>query len=102
MRAVLAYVDSGNADAGLVYLTDTLKLQSAVIAASAPEQSHAPIIYPAALVTNGKHSDEAADFLSFLKCAEACEVFARYRFLPLTDPTEVPEPCGKLTRQEWD
>ncbi len=85
VRAVLAYVDSGNADAGLVYLTDTLTLQSAVIAASAPEHSHAPIIYPAALVTNGKHPAEAGDFLEFLKSAEAGEVFARCRFLPLKD-----------------
>lgn len=83
VRAVLAYVDSGNADAGLVYLTDTLKLKSAVIVASAPEHSHSPIIYPAALVTNGKHPDEAGGFLDFLKSAEAGDVFARYRFMPL-------------------
>ncbi|MGE4542860.1 MAG: molybdate ABC transporter substrate-binding protein [Pedobacter sp.] len=83
VRAVLAYVDSGNADAGLVYRTDTLKLQSAVIAASAPEHSHAPIIYPAALVTHGKHPEQAGEFLAFLKSDEAGEVFERYRFLPL-------------------
>ena len=83
VRAVLAYVDSGNADAGLVYRTDTPQLKSAVIAASAPVHSHSPIIYPAALVTNGKHPEKARAFLAFLKSAEAGEVFTRYRFMPL-------------------
>ncbi len=83
VRAVLAYVDSGNVDAGLVYLTDTLKLRSAVIAEEAPVKSHAPIIYPAALVANGRHPAEAQRFLDFLQSAEAGKVFAKYRFLPL-------------------
>jgi molybdate transport system substrate-binding protein len=83
VRAVLAYVDSGNADAGLVYHTDTLQLKSAVIAATASESSHAPIIYPAALVANGKYPQEARRFLTFLRSAEAGEIFARYRFMPL-------------------
>lgn len=83
VRAVLAYVDSGNADAGLVYRTDTLTLQSAVIAADAPENTHAPIIYPAALVANGKHPEESRQFLTYLKSAEADEVFSHYRFMPL-------------------
>lgn len=83
VRAVLAYVDSGNADAGLIYRTDTLKLHSAVIAAEAPVNSHAPIIYPAALVADGRHPAEARQFLEFLKSIEAGEIFARYRFLPL-------------------
>ncbi|MCD4689248.1 MAG: molybdate ABC transporter substrate-binding protein [Desulfuromonadaceae bacterium] len=83
VRAVLAYVDSGNADAGLVYRTDTLKLQSAVIAAEAPVKSHAPIIYPAALVADGRHPAEAQQFLDFLQSDEAGKVFAKYRFMPL-------------------
>lgn len=83
VRAVLAYVDSGNADAGLVYRTDTLKLRSAIIAAEAPVKSHAPIIYPAALVADGRNPTEARQFLEFLKSVEAGEIFARYRFLPL-------------------
>lgn len=83
VRAVLAYVDSGNADAGLVYRTDTLKLSSAVVVAEAPEKSHTPIIYPAALVADGRHPAEAQQFLNFLQSAEAGKVFAQYRFMPL-------------------
>lgn len=83
VRAVLAYVDSGNADAGLVYRTDTLMLRSAVIAATAPTNSHSPIVFPAALVANGRHPAETRQFFEFLKSAEAGEVFARYGFIPL-------------------
>lgn len=83
VRAVLAYVDSGNADAGLVYRTDTLKLRSAIIAAEAPVKSHAPIIYPAALVADGRNPAEAQRFLKFLQSDEAGKVFARYSFIPM-------------------
>lgn len=83
VRAVLAYVDSGNADAGLVYRTDTLKLRSAIIAAEAPVKSHAPIIYPAALVADGRHPTAAQQFLNFLQSDEAGKIFAKYLFLPL-------------------
>ena len=88
VRAVLAYVDSGNADAGLVYRTDTLKLRSGVIAAEAPVKSHAPIIYPAALIADGKHPAEARQFFNFLQSDEAGKVFARYRFRPLQNQPE--------------
>ncbi len=88
VRAVLAYVDSGNADAGLVYRTDTLKLRSAMIAAEAPLNSHAPIIYPAALVADGRHPAEAQQFLDFLQSNEAGKVFAKYRFMPLQNQTK--------------
>jgi len=103
VRAVLAYVDSGNADAGLVYRTDTLTLQSAVVAASAPEHSHSPIIYPAALVANGKHPEQARAFLAFMKSAEAGEIFARYRFIPLNtqpQPGNQVKNCGVRTWTE--
>lgn len=95
VRAVLAYVDSGNADAGLVYRTDTLKLHSAVVAATAPEKSHAPIIYPAALVAEGKHPAEARQFLDFLQSAEAGAVFARYKFVPLQGQRPHSAPSAK-------
>lgn len=88
VRAVLAYVDSGNADAGLVYRTDTLKLSSAVIAAEAPAKSHAPIIYPAARVAAGRHPAAAQRFLNYLQSDEAGKVFAKYRFMPLQNQSK--------------
>lgn len=83
VRSVLAYVDSGNADAGLVYRSDTKVLKSALVAAEAPEKSHAPIIYPVALIKDGKQPALTGRFLAFLKTAQAGEIFARFGFTPL-------------------
>ncbi len=83
VRQVLAYVDSGNVDAGLVYKSDAVVLKSAVITAVAPKGSHAPIIYPMAVVRSAKNPLPAEKFMEFLKTPESAKVFARYGFIPL-------------------
>jgi molybdate transport system substrate-binding protein len=82
VRQVLAYVDSGNVDAGLVYKSDTVALKSGVMAAVAPERSHAPIVYPMAIIKGSKNPATAEKFMEFLKTPEASKVFARYMFIP--------------------
>lgn len=84
VRQVLSYVDSGNVDAGLVYQSDTVALKSAVVAATAQKGSHSPILYPMALIKDGRNKDAAGAFMEFLKSAEAAKVFARYKFIPVT------------------
>ncbi len=83
VRQVLAYVDSGNVDAGLAYRSDAVALKGAVVAAVAPKGSHAPIVYPVAIVKGGKNIEAAKKFLAFLRTREAAGIFARYRFVPL-------------------
>jgi molybdate transport system substrate-binding protein len=83
VRQVLSYVDSGNVDAGLVYRSDTVALRSAVVAAVAPKGSHAPIVYPMAIVKSAKHPEAAMKFMEYLKSPEAAKVFAKYQFIPL-------------------
>jgi molybdate transport system substrate-binding protein len=84
VRQVLAYVESGNVDAGLVYVTDTVVMKSGVVVATAPKGSHSPILYPMAIIKDGKNRDAAKKFMEFLKSAEAAKVFATYKFIPLT------------------
>jgi molybdate transport system substrate-binding protein len=84
VRQVLSYVDSGNVDAGLVYQSDTLAMKSGVVAAMAPKGSHSPILYPMALIKDGKNKAAAGKFMEFLKSAEAAKVFAKYKFIPVT------------------
>ena len=48
VRQVLTYVETGDADAGIVYSTDALESAKVRVAAQAPEDSHAPVIYPSA------------------------------------------------------
>ena len=80
VRAALAYVESGNADAALVYATDAAASQSVNVAADVPKGSHSLIVYPAALMAGSGHGDSAWKLVEYLRGAEAREVFARHGF----------------------
>lgn len=84
VRQVLTYVESGNMDAGLVYVTDALVMKNGVVAATAPKGSHSPIVYPAAVVKDSRQKAAAGKLLAFLKTPAASKVFAKYKFIPLT------------------
>jgi molybdate transport system substrate-binding protein len=74
VRAALAFVERSEAAAGIVYATDALVSSKVRIAASFPEATHPPIVYPVALIAG--HDDATArDFLAFLEGPEAREVF---------------------------
>lgn len=80
VRQVLTYVETGNADAGIVYQTDARISSKVRIVATAPAASHEPILYPAAIVKNATEPAAAREFLEFLGGAEARAVFAKYGF----------------------
>jgi molybdate transport system substrate-binding protein len=82
VRAVLAAVESGNADAGFVYKTDALTSQRVRIAIEVPVDEGPKIVYPAAIVNDTKSAEAARQFLAYLRGAEAQAVFAHYGFLP--------------------
>ena len=80
VRQVLAYVETGNADAGLVYATDAITSAKVRVVAVAPDWTHEPIIYPAAVVKGG-HSEEAArNFVEFLSSTAAHAIFIKRGF----------------------
>lgn len=80
VRQVLAYVETGNADAGLVYATDAAITSKVRVVATAPAGSHDPIIYPAAVLRSGMHPDEAEDFLVYLASPAARAFFTQRGF----------------------
>lgn len=80
VRAVLAYVETGNADAGLVYRTDAEISSRVRVAAAAPEDSHDPIVYPAAILKGSKDVSAAREFLEFLGNQQSREIFSKYGF----------------------
>jgi molybdate transport system substrate-binding protein len=82
VRAALAAVETGNADAGIVYQTDALQSHKVRIAYEVPAPDGPAIVYPAALVKDSKHAAAAQKFLDYLGGPEAAQVFARAGFVP--------------------
>jgi len=82
VRQVLTYVETGNADAGIVYATDAKVSKKVSVVATAPESSHSPVIYPAAVIKNSKDPDAAKAFLDFLAGSNAQAVFQKFGFIP--------------------
>jgi molybdate transport system substrate-binding protein len=80
VRQVLTYVETGNADAGIVYATDAGESDRVRVAARAPEDSHAPVIYPAAVVKDSRQPAAAREFVKFLITPPARAVFERHAF----------------------
>lgn len=83
VRQVLSYVETGNAEAGLVYKSDASISDKVKVAAAAPADSHKPIVYPAAVISDAKNSAVAGEFLEFLQTAEAQQIFSEYGFKDL-------------------
>jgi len=85
VRQVLDFVAAGNADAGLVYRSDTQITDRARVVAAAPESSHSPIVYPAAVLKASRHPDQAKQFVEFLAGPEAQAALARHGFVRTAD-----------------
>jgi molybdate transport system substrate-binding protein len=81
VREVLAYVETGNADAGMVYATDARLSNRVRIAATAPADSHDPILYPVAGLNVSKAPQAARGLLEALETPESLAVFEKYGFL---------------------
>lgn len=80
VRAVLTYVETGDADAGMVYQTDANTSKNVLVIAVAPADSHDPILYPAAVLRDSKNKAAARAFLEFLAGPDARAVFQKYGF----------------------
>jgi len=80
VRQVLTYVETGNADAGIVYQTDAQASSKVRVVATAPKASHDPILYPAAVMKDAKDAAAARAFLEFLDRPEARATFTKYGF----------------------
>jgi molybdate transport system substrate-binding protein len=80
VRQVLAYVESGDADAGFVYLTDSLLSDKVKVVATADDKINATIVYPVAVIKDTKNEQAARDFLAFLSGAQTQTVYKKYGF----------------------
>ncbi len=78
VRVALAYVSRGEAPLGIVYETDAKADANVRTVGVIPDNSHQPILYPAALVKDAK--PEARTFLAYLASPAARAVFEKDGF----------------------
>ncbi|MEW5725671.1 MAG: molybdate ABC transporter substrate-binding protein [Thermodesulfobacteriota bacterium] len=79
VRAVLALVERGECPLGIVYGTDAAISDKVKVVGLFPEDSHPPIVYPAALIS-GQVTPVARAFFDFLRSPEAGNIFKKYGF----------------------
>ncbi|RCJ14610.1 molybdate ABC transporter substrate-binding protein [Nostoc sp. ATCC 43529] len=81
VRQVLAAVETGNAQAGLVYATDAKISNKVKVVVAADEKFHSPIVYPIAVLKSSKNPSTAKEFVQFLSSAQAKDVLKKYGFI---------------------
>jgi len=82
VRVALAYVARGEAPLGIVYETDAKAEPGVTLVGVFPENSHPPILYPAALTKDAVPA--AKSFLAYLSSPTARAVFVKDGFTVLT------------------
>ena len=85
VRAALAAVESGAAQAGIVYRTDAARSTRVRVLLAVPVEDGPPISYPVAVLSGRPHPDEARALLAFLASDEARAVYERFGFVVLDD-----------------
>ena len=83
VRSILAYVQTGNADAAFVYQTDARIAPDLVALDIVPADAYPAVVYPAAVVGGSENRDGAQALLDFLQSDDAKRVFRKHGFTPL-------------------
>ena len=83
VRATLSYVESGNADIGIVYRTDATNRNGLQVVFEFPKDSYGPIVYPAAVLKDSINKEVAFHFIRFLSDNKARTEFRDHNFEPI-------------------
>jgi molybdate transport system substrate-binding protein len=82
VKAVVTKVSLGEADAGIVYVTDVTAGGDKVEGVDIPEDQNVVATYPIATVKESKAQDQAQAFMDLVRSPEGQQVLNRYGFLP--------------------
>jgi molybdate transport system substrate-binding protein len=82
VKAVVTKVSLGEADAGIVYVTDVTAGGDKVEGVEIPEDLNVLATYPIATVKASKAKDQAQAFMDLVLSAEGQQVLKEYGFLP--------------------
>jgi len=82
VKAVVTKVSLGEADAGIVYVTDVTAGGGRVEGVEIPEDQNVTATYPIATVKASRAQERAQAFVDLVLSAEGQQVLGRYGFLP--------------------
>ncbi|MGI8981322.1 MAG: molybdate ABC transporter substrate-binding protein [Pirellulaceae bacterium] len=88
VRTALAYVERGEAEAGIVYSTDFLAAKNVEMVHEFDPALHDEIVYILVLLKHGKDNSAAKGFFEFLKSDEANETYKKFGFERLSGTPE--------------
>lgn len=80
VKEVTTQVSEGSADCGVVYYTDAYSAGLKIVG-EATEEMCGKTIYPAAVVKNSEHPEQAQEFLDYLHGDAATQVFEKVGFV---------------------
>jgi molybdate transport system substrate-binding protein len=81
VRAALAAVEAGNADASIVYKTDAAISKKVKVAFEVPVEEGPKIRYPMAMLKEAKEPQAAKKFFEHLSSDESAKIFEKYGFV---------------------
>jgi len=83
VRQVLQFVESGNAQAGIVYATDAKTSTKVKVVEIIDAKLHKLIVYPIAVIQKSTNQPSAKSYLEFLSSEPAKNIFEKYGFSTL-------------------
>lgn len=86
VKATLQFVARGEADAGIVYWTDTQGNSKVRVAYEIPLDLHQPIEYPLVVLKRAVDNQAALRLYEYLGSVQAAEIFNRHGFLVISGP----------------
>jgi molybdate transport system substrate-binding protein len=82
VKEVTVQVSEASVDCGIIYQTDAFSAKLTVVDTASADMC-GQVIYPAAVLKNSAHPDEAKAFLAYLQTPEAQQVFEEVGFTPI-------------------
>ena len=87
VKEVTVQVSEASVDCGIIYQTDAFSAKLTVVDTASADMC-GQVIYPAAVLKNSAHPDEAKAFLAYLQTPEAQQVFEEVGFTPIVKEPE--------------
>lgn len=84
VKGVVTKVTTGQADAGIVYVTDAKAAARSADGIDIPDDQNVAVSYPVVVLKRAPHADVAWAFMNYLLSPQGQATLAKYGFLPAT------------------